>query len=437
MSDSMTDVELVGEFSKRAESSYRSGVEFILTNPIFSLREFRVSLECLCHDLAFNAGVRSDGESLHDAIEVLANKGVVTFFVKDAFHQARMLCNDAVHSPVWRKGDGRSRIVVSASENERRANKVRELLIKALKNIREKQGRGGVDVTHAVIDAQRWKNLLYDAFMPSSAVGKSPLEKCKAAEYLETLVEKELADHPEPIISLDVEGRTFFYKKAAAILYEAAYRENPENMDAAFRYASMVDDGVVVETRKGEVKEIFESLVKQGSVEAFERYAYVLYDEKNYVGAKKHLVGALDRGGVNAAHGLALYYSNDDTGEKDYREAIRYLEIGVSQGDPRCMSFLGEVLYEGEWGVVNKPKGKMLLERAASLGDRSAEFYLKMKVNMTKKIWKQVSRKAAMDVLFDLGMNPTNIQRKGKKIPPNSPCTCGSGKKYKKCCGAS
>lgn len=26
--------------------------------------------------------------------------------------------------------------------------------------------------------------------------------------------------------------------------------------------------------------------------------------------------------------------------------------------------------------------------------------------------------------------------RKGKKVGPNDPCPCGSGKKYKKCCGS-
>ncbi|RME69279.1 MAG: hypothetical protein D6778_00735, partial [Nitrospirae bacterium] len=26
--------------------------------------------------------------------------------------------------------------------------------------------------------------------------------------------------------------------------------------------------------------------------------------------------------------------------------------------------------------------------------------------------------------------------RKGKKVGRNDPCPCGSGKKYKKCCGA-
>lgn len=28
-----------------------------------------------------------------------------------------------------------------------------------------------------------------------------------------------------------------------------------------------------------------------------------------------------------------------------------------------------------------------------------------------------------------------NVIRIGKKIYPNDPCPCGSGKKYKKCCG--
>ena len=30
----------------------------------------------------------------------------------------------------------------------------------------------------------------------------------------------------------------------------------------------------------------------------------------------------------------------------------------------------------------------------------------------------------------------TNQPQTGKKIRPNEPCPCGSGKKYKKCCGA-
>lgn len=36
----------------------------------------------------------------------------------------------------------------------------------------------------------------------------------------------------------------------------------------------------------------------------------------------------------------------------------------------------------------------------------------------------------------DDGGTPTTVRRKGKKIGRNDPCPCGSGKKYKKCCGA-
>ena len=39
-------------------------------------------------------------------------------------------------------------------------------------------------------------------------------------------------------------------------------------------------------------------------------------------------------------------------------------------------------------------------------------------------------------VLKDSTANHTVIRRKGKKVGPNDPCPCGSGKKYKKCHGA-
>lgn len=50
----------------------------------------------------------------------------------------------------------------------------------------------------------------------------------------------------------------------------------------------------------------------------------------------------------------------------------------------------------------------------------------------------QVDLKGNMDVIqttmFPRGLNEESIQVE-KKIYPNDPCPCGSGKKYKKCCG--
>jgi uncharacterized protein YecA (UPF0149 family) len=38
---------------------------------------------------------------------------------------------------------------------------------------------------------------------------------------------------------------------------------------------------------------------------------------------------------------------------------------------------------------------------------------------------------------FVIAMKPELYQKKGngKKVERNDPCPCGSGKKYKKCCG--
>jgi preprotein translocase subunit SecA len=34
------------------------------------------------------------------------------------------------------------------------------------------------------------------------------------------------------------------------------------------------------------------------------------------------------------------------------------------------------------------------------------------------------------------GERPATVRRQGQKVGRNAPCPCGSGKKYKKCCGA-
>ena len=39
-------------------------------------------------------------------------------------------------------------------------------------------------------------------------------------------------------------------------------------------------------------------------------------------------------------------------------------------------------------------------------------------------------------VYVDGGMNPKGQPRRVEKVGRNAPCPCGSGKKYKKCCGA-
>ena len=65
---------------------------------------------------------------------------------------------------------------------------------------------------------------------------------------------------------------------------------------------------------------------------------------------------------------------------------------------------------------------------------------VRMLLTLVPRRKEDVERKAVAKVTAtssggDDTAKPTTV-RKGKKIGPNDPCPCGSGKKYKKCCGA-
>jgi preprotein translocase subunit SecA len=55
-----------------------------------------------------------------------------------------------------------------------------------------------------------------------------------------------------------------------------------------------------------------------------------------------------------------------------------------------------------------------------------------------KPIEEDLSRKKKRTMQMSHGDDaerPETVRREGKKIGRNAPCPCGSGKKYKKCCG--
>ncbi len=50
--------------------------------------------------------------------------------------------------------------------------------------------------------------------------------------------------------------------------------------------------------------------------------------------------------------------------------------------------------------------------------------------------WEAIFDEATRAVLYKEQRQSGTVRREGKKIGRNDPCPCGSGKKYKKCCGA-
>ncbi len=50
--------------------------------------------------------------------------------------------------------------------------------------------------------------------------------------------------------------------------------------------------------------------------------------------------------------------------------------------------------------------------------------------------WKDIYDEETLDRLYKEQKKSTTVVREGAKVGRNDPCPCGSGKKYKKCCGA-
>jgi preprotein translocase subunit SecA len=87
-----------------------------------------------------------------------------------------------------------------------------------------------------------------------------------------------------------------------------------------------------------------------------------------------------------------------------------------------------------------KKEGYALFEE---LMDRIREETLitlsRLQVHRQHKEEEDLSKKKKRAMHFshgEEGDKPETVRREGKKIGRNAPCPCGSGKKYKKCCGA-
>lgn len=88
-------------------------------------------------------------------------------------------------------------------------------------------------------------------------------------------------------------------------------------------------------------------------------------------------------------------------------------------------------------------KAQKALERIEKLGywdDSLEELWNIVDTNMGKTLYELQKETGGSDLFYDEDWRydipqQTTVVRQGKKVGRNDPCPCGSGKKYKKCCG--
>ena len=78
----------------------------------------------------------------------------------------------------------------------------------------------------------------------------------------------------------------------------------------------------------------------------------------------------------------------------------------------------------------------MFDEMSASIREDTVKQMLTVRITRKEETERKQTAKITSESGASDGSEKGRTVRKGKKIGPNDPCPCGSGKKYKKCCGA-
>lgn len=89
--------------------------------------------------------------------------------------------------------------------------------------------------------------------------------------------------------------------------------------------------------------------------------------------------------------------------------------------------------------LVYKKEGfEMFQDMISRIKDETIGLLFRVQISESEMV-KDYQQKNDRQMIFSSGEEPSNkkpVKREGEKIGRNAPCPCGSGKKYKKCCGA-
>ena len=87
--------------------------------------------------------------------------------------------------------------------------------------------------------------------------------------------------------------------------------------------------------------------------------------------------------------------------------------------------------------VFRQESYDMFNQMTANIRDSAVRMILNLRIRTDDDIKReQVAKITGTSGAGDGSEKGKTVRNKNKKVGPNDPCPCGSGKKYKKCCGS-
>lgn len=456
MSHKISDLKLASEFTEEIYEDYCVALEFLNHNPDYSLLKFRLIIENTINEIAKSKKIEFDTEIIFNQIEELYDIQIINKDLRDNLHLVRKLCNSGVHKNSNSKYD--------KDENDF-YEKSKELLIQKSHEVRQKLIVIFVDTLNILkrclyisikdIQLTNIKQLEFKDILFQATTELDYKKKLIAGVACETIIKEQSFDKGL-VVSSAFSAHTDSLNEIAINFYDAAceisadldkniyiFKGDKEKainkcaaLEALYRYAnSLLTTQDIEENPNSIAWKRLEAAAFRGYSPAQGLYGAYLYKLKKYEDSLKYLIEAQAKDDVMALRFLFYYYSDVDTGVFDKELAIDYLEKAIDLGCPDSLATLGMEYHKGILLTKDDEKAERYLKESIHLGSALGRNYYMIEFNDLKGFLAS-GLKAFADAL-DKAANKNKkqpIRNISQKVKPNDPCTCLSGKKYKKCC---
>jgi hypothetical protein len=448
--EQITDVELSKLLSDDVYKNYCEALDFIETSPKHSLIEFRKVVECVIEVIANKYDdINLESKILADNIENLFECRVLSKPLYDNLLKVKKFGNKVAHKRVsFNKENSNSNDKYSnfnkensnynekyynfnkenSNSNDKYSNfkkealDIRETVISIFEDV-HKMIHGSYPPPIEYVTLGHNREIMYTALTSTDYK-----EKLKAGIICESILEEQF-NSSAGLASNNVKYNFEELVNITLAFYEVAYKISAQvdetdlkiaeervfeecELEPLYRYAKL---GFAVNKDK-KFKNAFRVAADRGYTSAIVSFGVILYKEKKFKKALEYLLIAKSDG--SALLHIFRYYIEGNACTPNFKKALSYLERAVDFGYPDALATLGLIHHLGKHLPKDDKKSQELLEESIALGSDLGEKF-KERLKETKSAPKQKT-----------------IVRDDEKIGRNEKCPCGSGKKYKKCCGS-
>jgi hypothetical protein len=388
--DKMTDVEISKKLSISLCEDYRIALEFMETNPDYSLLKFRKSLKHIIDLISNKSGTELEYKSLNDSIKYLVGCGVIEHHLKLNLHKVRDLCNGGVH-----KGSK-----LNKEEFDEEINKLKKDALDVRNFFKEifgsvyvlmNKGASSPKITFAPLGQQQYRETIYDALISTDFK-----QKLKAGIICEDILKAQF--YSAPIIETNnIEFHLKGLRKNALAFYESAYKISAQvdnesyssakkkeeiifekcEIEPLYKYANL---GLFIQADNKNYKKALKAAADRGYVPARALLGATFYKERKYELAFSYLSSVENKDEEGRALLYLFYYYNDGYApcKTKPNKALKYLKRAIELDYPDALAILSGLYFKNK----NYQEAEELLEKSIELG--SVIGIQKLKKNLKK-----------------------------------------------------